>query len=391
MPTDIEFIDSLILGLENYVVENNFKGWDVFDGLNSKILQALPFFNYPLIRLAWIQLFKRSPINLRKLLYVEKGANPKAHALFILAYLNKYAYTGNLNYLRQAENLHRELIEFSNKDYGGLGFGYNFPWQARAFYVPKFKPNMIVSIFAGLASLELYKYSHSIKYLDISDKICQFILKNLVLFENETTACFAYIPGEKAVVHNVNMLGAAYCAISGHFLSNSYYKKLSKKFMNYSVLSQRPDGAWVYGERNHHQFVDNFHTGYNLTALALYRKYTSDFGFDNALIKGLKYHLKNHFLEDGTPKYTDKRIYPIDIHCYSQLYITKYFIGSFFNDDNSLLLKSTKSLLQNLYDKKRKYFYYQKYRHFTIKIPYIRWAQAWMFYSLTTYRKMISE
>jgi hypothetical protein len=31
------------------------------------------------------------------------------------------------------------------------------------------------------------------------------------------------------------------------------------------------------------------------------------------------------------------------------------------------------------------YFYYQKKKHFTSKIPYIRWAQAWMFYAFSYY------
>ena len=35
----------------------------------------------------------------------------------------------------------------------------------------------------------------------------------------------------------------------------------------------------------------------------------------------------------------------------------------------------------------RGYFYYQVNKYFSSRIPYIRWAQSWMFYALTTYRK----
>ena len=31
------------------------------------------------------------------------------------------------------------------------------------------------------------------------------------------------------------------------------------------------------------------------------------------------------------------------------------------------------------------YFYFQKGKFFTLKITYIRWAQAWMFYALSEY------
>ena len=34
---------------------------------------------------------------------------------------------------------------------------------------------------------------------------------------------------------------------------------------------------------------------------------------------------------------------------------------------------------------KKGYFYYQKRKLFTIKIPYMRWSQAWMFYALSEY------
>jgi hypothetical protein len=33
------------------------------------------------------------------------------------------------------------------------------------------------------------------------------------------------------------------------------------------------------------------------------------------------------------------------------------------------------------------FFYYQVNKYFSSKIPYMRWAQAWMFYALSTYTK----
>ncbi len=40
-----------------------FSGYDPFDGLNSRIFQALPFKNFALSRLVWLQTVKRSPID----------------------------------------------------------------------------------------------------------------------------------------------------------------------------------------------------------------------------------------------------------------------------------------------------------------------------------------
>ena len=67
--------------LKTYCEKENFKGWDPYDGLNSKIFQATPIKNWDIARLIWIQGFKRSPINFRKLFLVEKQYNSKGIAL----------------------------------------------------------------------------------------------------------------------------------------------------------------------------------------------------------------------------------------------------------------------------------------------------------------------
>ncbi|MBD3338998.1 MAG: delta-aminolevulinic acid dehydratase, partial [Candidatus Lokiarchaeota archaeon] len=66
-----------------YIESVRYQGWDVFDGLNSRLFQKLPFNNNRVFRLLWIQFFKRSPINFRKITGVPKEYNPKGLALFI--------------------------------------------------------------------------------------------------------------------------------------------------------------------------------------------------------------------------------------------------------------------------------------------------------------------
>ena len=76
--------------LEKYCLSEDFKGWDPYDGLNSKFFQSTPLKYSFLARLAWIQLFKRNPINLRKAMLVPKEINPKGLALFLTGYCNLY-------------------------------------------------------------------------------------------------------------------------------------------------------------------------------------------------------------------------------------------------------------------------------------------------------------
>ena len=82
-----ENIKGVTLKLLDYCRANDWAGYDPYDALNSRVFKALPFLNFRLFRLALTQGFKRSPINLRPLFLVPKTQNPKALALFLMAFL----------------------------------------------------------------------------------------------------------------------------------------------------------------------------------------------------------------------------------------------------------------------------------------------------------------
>jgi hypothetical protein len=72
--------------LLSYCEKEEFKGYDPYDGLNSRFFRSLPYIrNNRLARLAWIQAFKRSPVNLRSFVGIKKDYNPKAVGLFLAA------------------------------------------------------------------------------------------------------------------------------------------------------------------------------------------------------------------------------------------------------------------------------------------------------------------
>ena len=81
---------SSFLALKDYCESEKFKGWDPYDGLNSKVVLIIAAKNWDLARLVWIQALKRSPINFRKLLLVPKQFNSKGIALFLSGYCNIY-------------------------------------------------------------------------------------------------------------------------------------------------------------------------------------------------------------------------------------------------------------------------------------------------------------
>ena len=80
-----------LIKLRDYCEKEQYKGWDPFDGLNSKVFNAIPFLNKSAAcRLVMIQTFKKLPLNLRRLAMVPKQHNAKGIGLFLQGYCNLY-------------------------------------------------------------------------------------------------------------------------------------------------------------------------------------------------------------------------------------------------------------------------------------------------------------
>ena len=159
----------------NNIEKTNFKGWDVFDGLNSKLLQKSSLDKFRLCRLIWIQFFKRSPLNFRKITFVPKDYNSKGLALFIQGLLKLYQVENEKKYLQKAYKLAKIIISQRAKNRNYFSIGYNFFWEARAFSVPKFTPNIIVSSFVGEAFLDLYEIDQNLNWLNYAEEIGNFL------------------------------------------------------------------------------------------------------------------------------------------------------------------------------------------------------------------------
>jgi uncharacterized protein YyaL (SSP411 family) len=237
-------------------------------------------------------------------------------------------------------------------------------------------------VFVANSFLDYFDVTGDRRYLGIADDACTFILHHLVLEEDDSFLCFRYIPGETAVVHNAYMLGAALLGRVYLHTRTPRYLEASTKAMRRAVQALRRDGSWPYGERGHHQFVDNFHTGFNLVSLNQWMLSTGDRTWEDELRNAYEYWITNFFLPDGRPKYYNDSLYPIDIHCSAQAIVTCLKLQAFDPRSLDLADRIARWAIENMQDKKG-YFYYQMTRWYTNRIPYIRWSQAWMFYALS--------
>src|SRR4051812_24577000 len=127
-------VDRIYDRLYAWCESRGFAGWDPFDALNSRVFQSTPLRNSRSARLAFTQLVKRSPVNLRRILGVSKGVNPKGLALFALAELSRYRATGDDQRAANARATLDRLLSIAIRDEDTLAFGYNFEWQSRHFF-----------------------------------------------------------------------------------------------------------------------------------------------------------------------------------------------------------------------------------------------------------------
>ena len=178
--------------LKRYCEAEGFEGWDPYDGLNSKVFKALQMDKVQFFRLAWIQLFKRNPINLRTLLAVPKEYNPKGLGLFLTGYCNLYKTDPKEEYLEQINFLATKLIELKTAGFSGACWGYNFDWQSRAFFLPKGTPNVVATSFIASALMDAYNVTKESCYLDVAVSSADFVMKDLKRTEKEEGFIFSY-------------------------------------------------------------------------------------------------------------------------------------------------------------------------------------------------------
>jgi len=378
-------IEESFLKLRKICERDNFKGWDIFDGLNSRVFQSIPIIrNNRLARLAWIQFFKKSPINFRKIALIQKEYNPKGLGLFLSGYCRLYHIDRNEDNLNTIKFLTKELISLQSDGWSGSCWGYNFDWQARAFFQPKFTPTIVATTFIGNALLDAYEIIKDEKLLSISCSIADFILHDLnKSYDSAGKFAFSYSPDDNTQVFNASLLGSQMLSRIYTYTKKEELIQEARKSVEFCCQNQHEDGSWYYGTAPYQNWIDSFHTGYNLECLGEYQKYSGDQSYQANISIGLNYYLNTFFTKEGKPKYYHNSIFPIDPHCTAQLVTTLWNL-KLFKEHQELIDNVLIWTINNLQDTTG-YFYYHKNKFYTNKIKYMRWAQAWMFLALSTY------
>ena len=365
-----------------YAHERDYKGYNKYDALDSKFLWFMSF-GSKFLRLLYSQVVMRAPVNIRPLFFVPKTRNPKGIALFSMAYMNRFKTKGDQKDLAQAETLLDWLLQHPSKTEWGMCWGYQHPWQDVGFFAPAHLPNRVVTYFVTTAMMDAYEITKNEKYLDAAKSALIFLLKApKVLYEDDSMKCLSYVPSEKInwIVMDVSILTGSIVARVNKYIKDENLAKEARKLVNYVVDKQTDYGAWYYTHPagDHPRKHDNYHTGYIVDAILDYMDHSGDNSFMEQYLKGVKYYKENLFLPDGAPKWANDKTYPLDVHGSAQGIISFVKASRFDKSYIELAEKIANWAIDNMQNRKKGFFYYQKTSLFRKPYTLMRWSCGWM-------------
>ena len=376
-------VNTSLKQLQNYIESENFKGYDPYDTLNS----AIPFHWLgkwgPVLA---IQFQKRNPFNIRKLLGIKKAHNPKAMGLFLHAYSLQYQQNRSEETLHKMEFFFNWLLENRTKGYAEYCWGYNFDWASPVKFLKKYSPTIVVSGFIAKGIFEYYQATQDPKAVEVLKSIGDFVQNQLAWTKTEKGHCVSYSVEAVDCCYNANMLGAELFARLFYTTKEVNYKELAQKMTDFTIAYQQPDGHWNYSvdiKTGKERTQIDFHQGYVLESIHYVNKYCGENeSYKKALKLGAEYYFTKQFNPNGQSVFRVPKKYPVEIHNQSQgiiSFIRLSYLAEEYADFSTLIAEWT---IQNMQSKEG-YFYYKKYPFYTIKTPFMRWSNAWMFLALT--------
>jgi hypothetical protein len=376
--------------LVNWLEVHDYRGYDTFDGLSSRIARPLTF-ETKLLRTVLQQGVRRFPLNLRPLLGIAPARSTKGMAFVARGYIRLHQATGEQVWADRAKEALAWLVAHQSTGYSGACWGNHFDYQSRTFYLPRGVPTVVWTSLIGHAFLDAYEHFGTRSYLDVAASACEHLRRDLQIIPDGRGSCISYIPGQDSQVHNANTLGGSLLARTAMHTGDLASRELAAQSLQYTAQYQRPDASWWYGEKENLHWVDNFHTAYVLDCFLHFENATGDLRFHTNMMTGYTYWKDTFFLPDGTPRYYSHKTLPVDIQCCSQAIDTLVFFSG--QDPSSLALAERVALwtIDHMQDRTG-YFYYRRYSPWLVNTtPTLHWGQATMLCALSNLYKSLLE
>ncbi len=361
--------------LEAWFERTGPSGYDPYDALASPLLRALGLgLKWP--RIAVTQTLRRLPFNPRRWLLVPRTVNPKGLALLVRGHLARWRTLGRPASRERALELGTLLARLRSPGWEHACWGYPFPWQSRAFYLPAHAPNIVVTSFVGEALLDLHEAGGDGSALALARSACRFLTEDLRRREEEGAFCFSYSPRDETAVYNASLLGAALLARVGAFDAGDQALDAARRAAKFVIRRQRDDGSWTYAGTSFQGWIDAIHTGFLLDSLRAVARLASMPEAEQAAARGQRFFLDRFLSPDGAVATFLHRPRPYDVHAGTEAILTLCAAGP-----EEALARTARWFLRTFRDPSGS-FVYRVGRLLRARIPYHRWGQAWAFRAL---------
>jgi len=322
------------------------------------------------------QIVLRAPFNIRPFIGISPHESAIGRGYMAWGYVLMYRRREDHRLRREAIACLEWLIANRVHRSNGICWGDPYDYATRGGRRPYGEPLLIWSALIGQAFLDAYEVLRDERYLRVAEGICGWIL-NLPREQTDSGNCLSYVAYRRSSIHNANVMGAAFLARLGALTSNHEALRVAESAMSYTCSRQRGDGSWYYAEDPRYHWIDNFHTGYNLSALKSYRDAAKDRSFDDCLGKGSQFYKSQLFELDGRPKYFHDKTYPIDVQCASQAIDTLATLAERDPECLGLAEKVAEWTVENM-QAKDGHFYYRDLGWKKVKTPMLHWGQGAM-------------
>lgn len=396
---DFKKVEDSLQKLIIWLKQNDHGGYDPYDirgcSLYGSLLQSHGVFvdlSKKIIK--YCDIF--CPSLLRHILNIKKEKNAKAMGLFARSYLDLYSANHLPEYLTLAKESLKWLEQHSNQCYSGQCWGYPFDWHWLHF-IPKTTPSGVVTSIVGDAFYRYYCLTGQKKYMNTCVSICHFFLNDLnIEYVSPDKICFSYTPIDRSHVLNANLLVAEFLMRIGKLIKNKEYIQYGLKALNYTLDEQNNDGSFYYhGKEDQKTYrlrpdsvlkIDHYHTGFVLRSLYSIYQMTINTRILSSITRCFHHYLKHLFYENTIPRFQPGHTYPVNIHSCAEAILCLSTLLNDFPEGRETLRNTTLWTIKEMQTNAGWFIYMIKRRmgmRWKIRIPYIRWGQAWMIRALT--------
>jgi hypothetical protein len=357
-----------------WVERHDYRAYEPADGNSSLLFPLTGGQVFPMRILQQVVL--RAPFHIRPWIGVRAHESSIGRGYMAWGYLLMHRRRPSPELRSKAEACLQWLMVNRAAGYDEHCWGDPYDYATRNGRRPYGEPLLIWSALIGQMFLDAADILADDRYLDVAHSVGRW-MQRLPSERTATGVCLSYNAYSQSSIHNSNAMGAAFLARLGATVGSQALQELAREAMLYTASRQLEDGSWWYAEAAKYHWVDNFHTGYNLSALQVYERASGDRSFHDGLVRGMAFFTKHFFEVDGRPRYFHNQLSPIDIQCASQAIDTLTALSDLSDECLPLATRVADWTVREM-QAPDGHFYYRDLGWTKVRTPMLHWGQGTM-------------